>query len=169
MAGSGREVFQFRPIGIIRTPFTRKQGTPIQGHLAPESSGTVEVFPEYADGLKDIEGFSHIVLVYCFHKSEGYKLLARPFLDDIERGVFAMRAPRRPNPIGLTAVRLVGREGNILRVSGVDMLDGTPLLDIKPYVPEFDHFDDIRRGWLEKQLDNPQRTRADDRFEESQK
>jgi tRNA-Thr(GGU) m(6)t(6)A37 methyltransferase TsaA len=166
LAGDEEAVYQFRQIGVIHTRFIEKRGTPIQGHLAPESSGTVEVFPAYAEGLKDIEGFSHIVLVYCFHKSEGYKLLARPFLDDAKRGVFAMRAPRRPNPIGLTAVRLVRREGNILHVSGVDMLDGTPLLDIKPYVPDFDHFSDIRRGWLESRVDNPQRTHADDRFEE---
>ena len=168
MVGNDEAVYQFRQIGIIRTPFTQKQGTPIQGHLAPESSGTVEVFPEYADGLKDIEGFSHVVLLYCFHKSEGYKLHARPFLDNIERGVFSMRAPRRPNPIGLTAVRLVRREGNVLHISGVDMLDGTPLLDIKPYVPQFDHFSDIRRGWLEDRVDTPHRTHADDRFEESE-
>ena len=166
MAGNEGDVFQFRQIGVINTPFREKKGTPIQGYLAPESSGTVEVFPEYAEGLKDIEGFSHIVLLYCFHMSEGYKLLATPFLDDVERGVFAIRAPRRPNPIGLTTVRLAKREGNILHVSGVDMLDGSPLLDIKPYVPEFDHFDDIRRGWLEGHLDRPDRTHADDRFSE---
>jgi tRNA-Thr(GGU) m(6)t(6)A37 methyltransferase TsaA len=166
LSDSTARIFQFRQIGLIHTPFREKSGTPIQGHLAPESEGTVEVFPEYADGLKDIEGFSHIVVLYCFHKSEGYKLLARPFLEDTERGVFAIRAPRRPNPIGLTVVRLVKREGNILYISGVDMLDGTPLLDLKPYVPQFDHVRDIKRGWLEKHADNPKRTEADDRFGE---
>lgn len=159
-----RQVFKFQQIGVIRTSFSEKKGTPIQGHLAPETSGVIEVFPEFAEGLKDIEGFSHIMVVYCFHRSEGYKLLARPFLDDVERGVFAIRAPRRPNPIGLTSVRLVKREENILHVTGVDMLDGTPLLDIKPYVPEFDHFDRIKRGWLEGRLDKPDRAQADDRF-----
>jgi tRNA-Thr(GGU) m(6)t(6)A37 methyltransferase TsaA len=144
-----------RPIGVIHTPFSEKQGTPIQGYLAPETEGTVEVFTEYADGLKDIEEFSHIVLLYCFHESRGYDLVTRPF---------PMRAPRRPNPIGFTAVKLLKRDGNILHISGVDMLDGTPLLDIKPYVAEFDHFKDVKRGWLDKHADNPGRTQADDRF-----
>jgi tRNA-Thr(GGU) m(6)t(6)A37 methyltransferase TsaA len=145
-------VFRFRQIGVIYTPFAETKGMPIQGHLAPGVEGTVEVFPEFAEGLRDIEGFSHIFLVYFFHKSEGPRLLAKPFLDDAEHGIFAIRAPRRPNPIGFTSVRLVGREGNILHVSGVDMLDGTPLLDIKPYVPEFDRFDDAGRGWLEGRI-----------------
>ncbi len=156
--------FELRQIGVIHTPFAQKQGTPIQGHLAPESRGSVEVFPEYAEGLKDIEGFSHIVLLYYFHESRGYDLVTRPFLEDVKHGVFTVRAPRRPNPIGLTAVRLLKHEGNVLHISGVDMLDETPLLDIKPYVAEFDHFKDIRKGWLEKHADNPHRTRADDRF-----
>jgi tRNA-Thr(GGU) m(6)t(6)A37 methyltransferase TsaA len=169
LAGSGEEVYQLRPIGVIRTPFRKKEGAPIQGHLAPETTGTVEVFPEFAEGLKDVEGFSHIVLVYWFHESQGYKLLAKPFLDDVERGIFAIRAPRRPNPVGLTTVRLARREGSVLHICGVDMLDGTPLLDIKPYVPEFDRFEDVRRGWLEGRLEDPHRTRADDRFTERQK
>jgi tRNA-Thr(GGU) m(6)t(6)A37 methyltransferase TsaA len=160
------EVFQFRQIGVIHTPFKEKQGTPIQGHLAPDTRGTVEVFPQYAEGLKDTEGFSHLVIIYCFHKSEGYDLLSKPFLEEKKRGIFAIRGPRRPNAIGLTPVRLLKREGNILHISGVDMLDGTPLLDIKPYVPEFDHFSDIKRGWLEGRLEKPRRTRADDRFGE---
>jgi tRNA-Thr(GGU) m(6)t(6)A37 methyltransferase TsaA len=158
------ETFAFRQIGVIHSSFKEKQGTPIQGHLSPEARGTVEVFRRYAGGLKDIEGFSHIVLIYYFHKSKGYKLLARPFLEDVQRGVFSMRAPRRPNAIGLTTVRLLKREENILHVAGVDMLDGSPLLDIKPYVPEFDSFDDIRRGWLESHVDRPNRTVADGRF-----
>jgi tRNA-Thr(GGU) m(6)t(6)A37 methyltransferase TsaA len=158
--------FTFTQIGVIHTSFVSKSGTPIQGHLAPESRGTVEVFPEYAKGLKDIEGFSHILLVYCFHESKGYKLLAKPFLEDVERGVFSIRAPRRPNPIGITVVCLDSREGDTLHISGVDMLDGTPLLDIKPYVPVFDHFKDIKSGWLEKHADVPGRTTADDRFDE---
>jgi tRNA-Thr(GGU) m(6)t(6)A37 methyltransferase TsaA len=159
-----RATFRFRQIGIIHTQFKEKKGMPIQGHLAPETHGTVEVFPEFAEGLKDIEGFSHIVLVYCFHKSEDYDLLTKPFLGKTERGIFAIRAPQRPNPIGLTTVRLVKRRRNILHVSGVDMLDGTPLLDIKPYVPEFNHVDNIKRGWLEGHLDKPGRTRAHGRF-----
>jgi tRNA-Thr(GGU) m(6)t(6)A37 methyltransferase TsaA len=159
-----RAIFQFHQIGTIHTQFREKKGTPIQGHLAPETSGSVEIFPDFAEGLKDIEGFSHIVLVYSFHKSEDYDLLTKPFLDKVKRGVFATRAPRRPNPIGLTTVRLVKREGNVLHISGVDMLDGTPLLDIKPYVPEFNHVDNIKRGWLEGYIGKPDQTRADDRF-----
>lgn len=166
MSGDPGATFDLRQIGVIHTPFKEKRGTPIQGHLTPETRGTVEVFPEYAEGLKDTEGFSHIVLLYYFHKSEGYALLAKPFLEDVERGVFAIRAPRRPNPIGLTVVCLTKREGSTLHISGVDMLDGTPLLDIKPYVPEFDHIEDIKRGWLENYARNPHRTRADDRFGE---
>jgi len=164
LADKGDMAYQFIPVGIIHTPFKERQGTPIQGHLAQEAEGTVEVFPEYVDGLKDIEGFSHIILLYCFHKSEGYRLQAKPFLEDVERGVFSMRAPRRPNPIGLTVVRLLKRDGNVLHITGVDMLEGTPLLDIKPYVAEFDHFGEVKKGWLEGRADKPHRTLADDRF-----
>jgi len=157
-------VFKFTPIGIIYTPFKEREGTPIQGHYAPEVEGRVEVFEEFADGLKDVEGFSHIILLYVFHKSKGYNLVTKPFLEDEEHGVFAMRAPRRPNPIGLTVVRLNRREGNILHISGIDVLDGTPLLDIKPYVGEFDYFDEVRAGWLETHAGRPRRRHADDRF-----
>jgi len=160
------KIFKFRPIGVIHTSFKEKVGVPIQGFLAPEGRGAVEVYPEYEEGLKDIEGFSHIILVYCFHKSKGFDLLAKPFLDDVKRGVFSIRAPRRPNPIGITAVRFVRREKNILHVAGVDMLDGTPLLDIKPYVAEFDRFKDVKKGWTKNKLESPSRTHADERFGE---
>lgn len=120
---------------------------PIQAAFS-DAEGTVEVAPAYEAGLKDVEGFSHIVLIYWFHRSQGYRLQARPFLDQEERGVFAMRYPARPNPIGISVVELVAREGNRLRVRGIDVLDGTPLLDIKPFIPPFDHREGVRIGWL---------------------
>lgn len=138
--------FLMRPIGIIHSPFTDKSQTPIQASRS-QAKGVVEVYPEYAEGLQDLEGFSHIFLLYAFHESSGYALLVKPFLDDRLRGLFATRYPARPNPIGLSAVRLVTRKGNILEVEGVDVLDGTPLLDIKPYVPDFDVRTDSRTGW----------------------
>jgi len=140
--------FIMRPIGVIHTPFTATQGMPIQP-IFSQASGRVEVFPEYADGLKDVEGFSHIILIYVLHGSNGYTLHVRPFLDDHERGLFATRHPCRPNPIGLSIVRLLSHEGNMLEVAGIDVLDGTPLLDIKPYVPDFDRKADAHAGWYD--------------------
>jgi tRNA-Thr(GGU) m(6)t(6)A37 methyltransferase TsaA len=134
------------PIGIIHSPFTDVNETPIQAYRS-QVRGVVEVYPEYAEGLQDLEGFSHIFLLYTFHKSSGYSLLVKPFLDDVLRGLFATRYPARPNPIGLSVVRLITQQGNTLEIEGVDMLDGTPLLDIKPYVPEFDIRSDTRSGW----------------------
>jgi tRNA (adenine37-N6)-methyltransferase len=136
------------PIGIIRSPFTEKSQTPIQPTRS-QAVGQVEVAPEFAEGLQDIEDLSHIILLYLFHQSEGYSLLVKPFLDDRQHGVFATRYPYRPNPIGLSIVRLLSRHGNILEIEGVDVLDGTPLLDIKPYVPDFDVRADVRVGWYE--------------------
>jgi tRNA-Thr(GGU) m(6)t(6)A37 methyltransferase TsaA len=149
------------PIGVIHTPFKQRPGTPIQGVYAPDAEGTVEVDEEFAEGLKDIEGFSHLYLLYQFHHSEDYSLHCRPYRDTEERGVFACRAPKRPNPIGLSVVRFIERDGNILHVAEVDMIDGSPLFDIKPYVPRFDAREDVRTGWLE---DGEDRTHADDRF-----
>lgn len=138
-----------RPIGVIHSPFTEKNQTPIQV-VRSQATGIVEVFPEFADGLKDIENLSHIHLLYVFHKSSGYMLHVKPFLDDNQYGVFATRHPSRPNPIGLSTVRLASRRGNTLTIEGVDVLDGTPLLDIKPYIPDFDiRTEDVRIGWYE--------------------
>lgn len=142
----------FQPIGVIHTPFKRKEDTPIQGALSPQIEGRVEVYDEYRAGLLDLEGFSHIILLYVFHEARGYDLQTKPFLDDQDHGVFAMRAPRRPNPIGMTIVKLNSVEENILHVSGVDMLDKTPLLDIKPYVPEFDNREGVKIGWIEGKI-----------------
>lgn len=138
--------FTIRPIGIIRTPFTDTQTTPIQPSRS-QAVGRVEVFPDFADGLQDIDGFSHVILLYVFHRSSGYALSVRPFLDDRQRGLFATRHPCRPNPIGLSVVRLLERHENTLTVEGIDVLDGTPLIDIKPYVSDFDTRTEVRTGW----------------------
>lgn len=135
-----------RPIGIIHSPFTEKSKTPIQASRS-QARGVVEVFPEFAEGLQDLEGFSHIFLLYVFHESSGYALLTKPFLDNKLHGLFATRYPFRPNQIGLSVVRLTARQANTLEIEGVDMLDGTPLLDIKPYVEEFDVWSGTRSGW----------------------
>jgi tRNA-Thr(GGU) m(6)t(6)A37 methyltransferase TsaA len=140
--------FLMRPIGVIHSPFFEKDETPIQSSRT-QTIGLVEVRPEFADGLQDIDGFSHIILLYVFHKSSGFSLRITPFLDDREHGLFATRYPYRPNPIGLSVVRLVKRQDNILTVEGVDVLDGTPLLDIKPYLQDFDARTEVRNGWYE--------------------
>ena len=154
----------YRPIGVIHSPFTDIGGMPIQPTGASGIRGTIEVFPEFAEGLKDLEGFSHIILLYHFHRVQGTKLVVTPFMDSQPHGVFATRAPKRPNPIGLSIVRLLGIEQNILRIENVDILDGTPLLDIKPYVPEFDQPPADRMGWLEQAKGRVQSKRSDGRF-----
>lgn len=140
----------YRPIGVVRSPFSEAEGMPIQPSRARGIRGTVELEPEYAEGLQDLDGFSHAVLLCHLHRSRGFSLKVVPFLDHVARGVFATRAPRRPNPIGLSVVRLVSVEDNRLTFEGVDLIDGTPVLDIKPYVPEFDEREEIRLGWLEE-------------------
>jgi tRNA-Thr(GGU) m(6)t(6)A37 methyltransferase TsaA len=140
--------FVMHPIGIIHSPFHEREQTPIQPSRS-QAQGRIEVYLEFAAGLEDIEGFSHIILLYVFHQSSGFTLRVKPFLDDRLHGLFATRYPKRPNPIGISVVRLAGRKGNILQIEGVDVLDGTPLLDIKPYVSEFDLRTATRSGWLE--------------------
>jgi tRNA-Thr(GGU) m(6)t(6)A37 methyltransferase TsaA len=142
---------KFKPIGIIHTPFKSKEDAPIQPSRS-SACGEVEVFKEYEEGLEDIDGFSHIVLIYQFHKSEGYSLKVKPYLDDNLRGLFATRAPRRPNQIGLSVVKLLKRRENILFIEGIDVLEGTPLLDIKPYVPDFQPKEEVKIGWLQGKL-----------------
>ncbi len=156
--------WNYQPIGEIRSPFQDVKGVPIQPTGARNVEGRVIVYDAFAEGLKDIEGFSHLILLYHFHKSRPWKPLVTPFLDKTEHGVFATRAPARPNPIGLSIVELLDRDGPILRVRGVDVVDGTPLLDIKPYVPEFDARENVRIGWLEKRVNDVTHLRADDRF-----
>ena len=150
-------------IGIIRSPFKEPTGMPIQPVFAEGAEGSVEVFPQYADGLRDLEGFDRLWLIYWLHQAPPGPLRVIPFRDKTKRGVFATRAPCRPNAIGISCVRLLGLEDHSLRVAGVDMLDGTPLLDIKPYVPEFDSFPNAKAGWLDaRRVD---RIHADERFE----
>jgi tRNA (adenine37-N6)-methyltransferase len=151
-------------IGIIRSPFQKPEGTPIQPRAAKGIGGTVEVFKEYAEGLKDLDGFSHIILVYHFHLSKESSLKVKPFLDFRTHGVFSTRAPGRPNPIGISVVRLIKIEGNILHVNDLDIVDGTPLLDIKPYVPEFDIREAYKKGWLEKTIVKLPTSKDDGRF-----
>lgn len=140
----------FRPIGMIRSDHILEERTPIQPAYAKGCKGRAEIFPQFAEGLRDVEGFSHIYLIYHFHRCGPPRLLVKPFLQDVERGVFATRAPCRPNPVGLSVVELVRREGNVLHLDNVDILDGTPLLDIKPYVARFDRIDTTRDGWQEE-------------------
>ncbi len=140
------------PIGIIHSPYNTVKEMPIQPPFSKEN-GEVEVLKEYEPGLRGLEGFSHIILIYLFHESEGYEPHVKPYLDETLRGIFATRAPWRPNPIGLSIVKLIERKGNILRVEGIDVLNETPLLDIKPFVPEFDIRENVRIGWLEGKIE----------------
>jgi tRNA-Thr(GGU) m(6)t(6)A37 methyltransferase TsaA len=155
---------EFKPIGVIHTPFEDTEGMPIQPSGAKGVRGTVEVGREYAEGLKDLDGFSHVTLIYHLHRARPHRLIVTPFMDKEPRGVFATRAPSRPNPIGISTVRLIAVRGNVLEIEGVDMLDGTPLLDIKPYVPEFDGNVDVRLGWLERHRGRSRSHRSDERF-----
>lgn len=139
-------------------------GHAIQPAGAAGMRGTVKVFEEFRAGLKDLDGFSHIILLYHFHRGQGFKLHVVPFMDSQPRGLFATRAPKRPNPIGLSVVRLCGIEDTVLQIENVDVLDGTPLLDIKPYVPEFDAQTEVQIGWLEEVRRNVSDRKSDDRF-----
>ena len=156
---------QFHPIGVIHTPFTELQGMPIQPAGGARVAGTVEVYEPYRAALKDLDGFSHLILLYHFHRSPGFKPQVVPFMDTEPRGLFATRAPSRPNPLGLSVVRLISSENGVLSIENVDILDGTPLLDIKPYVPVFDEQVDVRTGWLEKTGETVSWRESDDRFE----
>jgi tRNA-Thr(GGU) m(6)t(6)A37 methyltransferase TsaA len=157
-------MIEYRPIGVIHTPFTSLEGMPIQPAGALSVRGTVNVFPEYVKGVRDLDGFSHVMLLYHFHQAAKPRLVVVPFMDSQPRGVFATRAPTRPNAIGLSVVKLLRIEGHTLHVENVDVLDWTPLLDIKPYVPAFDHHPADRVGWLERAKETVQNKKADDRF-----
>jgi len=155
---------QYKPIGIIHSPFKEPKKTPIQPASAKGAKGTIEIFPEYVEGLKDIEGFSHIILIYHFHLSKSSTLIVQPFLEKKLHGVFATRSPSRPNPIGISVVRLLSVENHVLFVENIDVVDGTPLLDIKPYVPEFDKRKIERIGWLTKNINKLSTAKDDGRF-----
>ena len=158
------DTIDFTPIGVIRTPHGELENMPIPPAGARGVRGTVEIEPRFTDGLRDLDGFSHVILLYHFHASRKADLVVTPFLDTEPRGVFATRAPNRPNPIGLSVVKLVGVDGHVLTVEDVDMLDGTPLLDLKPYIPEFDGVEDVHLGWLAEVRGRSRNARADDRF-----
>lgn len=150
------------PIGVVHSPFQQAEGTPIQASQAAGAVGTVELDPSYAEGLCDLAGFSHIILLTYLHRAKPYSLKVVPYLDTVPRGLFATRAPSRPNPIGLSIVKLLAIEGHVLTVEGLDLLDGTPLLDIKPYFGDFDRRDDVRCGWLD--VVRERKVVADNRF-----
>ena len=156
--------FPFTPIGTIRTPYQDIAGMPIQSAGALDTAGRAVLKDRYTEGLKDLEGFSHLILIYVFHDSREYDLSVKPFLGDQKRGLFATRAPRRPNPIGISVVRLVRIEGPVVHFLGADVLDGTPLLDIKPYVPKFDAYPEATEGWLAESLHRLAETKSDERF-----
>ncbi len=144
---------RLKSIGIIHTPYKEPKGIPIQGKFEKDITGRAEIFPEYQEGLKDIEGFSHIVLIYYFNRSKDEKLISRPFLEDEPHGIFAIRSPHRPNHIGFSIVKIRKVKGNVVTFSEVDILDGTPLLDIKPYVSHFDSRENVKNGWLDKHFE----------------
>ncbi len=154
-----------KPIGTIYTPFKSKEGMPIQSSGASGIQGQIVLKAEFVAGLKDLEGFSHIILIYHFHKSSGFELLTTPFLDNKQHGVFATRAPNRPNMLGLSVVRLLKIEKNTIYIENVDMLNETPLIDIKPYIPDFDIHKTERHGWTEKKTGNLNETKSDKRFQ----
>ena len=159
------ELISYKTIGYIRTPFKEKQGIPIQP-IFSDAEGRIDLLTQYSSGLSDLSGFSHIILLYHFNEVEGYKLKITPFLDEVERGIFATRGSLRPNPIGISIVKLlkVDIENNIILVKGIDVLDNTPLLDIKPYVPQFDNRD-ATSGWISKRgSDFPKKKTSDGRF-----
>lgn len=154
----------YQPIGVIHTPFETKEGMPIQPAGAAGVKGTIDLNKKFAEGLLDLEGFSHLILLYHFHKSRGFELQVKPFLDQNTHGVFATRAPKRPNPIGFSIVKLIHIEGNILEIENVDMLDGTPLLDIKPFIPAFDFYATDKTGWMNHPIENLKNIKSDNRF-----
>ncbi len=160
--GDTDDLVQYRPIGVVHTPWTTVEDMPVQPSRAGNVEGTVEIFAPFVEALADVEGFSHVVLLTHLHRSRPWRPLVVPFLDTVERGLFATRSPSRPNPIGLSVVELVAVDGPRLTVRGVDLLDGTPVLDLKPYVGEFDERPGARFGWLEDA--RARDARSDDRF-----
>ncbi len=154
----------YTPIGIIYSPFKEPKGMPIQPKGAKDIEGSVEIFEKYIKGLQNLDGFSHIILLYHFHLSKEYSLTVKPYLDNNSRGVFATRAPSRPNAIGLSVVKLEKIEKNIIHIKNVDIVDGTPVLDIKPYVPQFNPDEEFKIGWLKENISKLNQTKGDDRF-----
>jgi tRNA (adenine37-N6)-methyltransferase len=158
------DAITYTPIGVVRSPFTTLEGMPLQSVAAQGIPGSIELKPAFREGLKDLEAFSHLILLTHLHRMTGYALEVIPYLDDQAHGVFAARSPRRPNPLGLSVVRLIAIEDGRLLIEDVDVLDGTPLLDLKPYVPAFDARETDRIGWFAGRVERVHTTRADDRF-----
>ena len=159
-------IIEYKPIGIIRSPFKELEGMPIQPVGACGITGEIHIEKEYQEGLVDLEEFSHIILLYHFHLSNGYSLRVKPFLDEKKHGIFATRAPKRPNPIGISVVGLEKVEDNIIHISNVDIVDGTPLLDIKPYIPHFNcvNEEELCVGWFEDKHHEAANKKSDNRF-----
>jgi len=160
------ENINYKPIGIIHSPFKTIENIPIQNIGAKGERGTIEMFPEFALGLKDLDGFSHLILLYHLHKVDHFSLQVKPFLDNTERGIFATRSPIRPNPIGLTVVKLIEIKNNFITIEDLDMLDQTPLLDIKPCLPMIDDIQNIQLGWLTGKMEQFENKKSDNRFME---
>jgi tRNA-Thr(GGU) m(6)t(6)A37 methyltransferase TsaA len=158
---------EYTPIGVIHSPFTDREGMPIQPAGARGIKGRIEIHEEYRKGLRDLDGFSHVILLYHFHLNRGFKLEVVPFMDTVPHGVFATRAPLRPNALGLSVVCLDGLADGVLQISDVDILDGTPLLDIKPFIPEFDSYAPVRTGWLPDPRKSVTGRLADGRYTET--
>jgi tRNA-Thr(GGU) m(6)t(6)A37 methyltransferase TsaA len=154
----------YKPIGFVHSPFKEPKNVPIQASASKGIEGTIEIHPEYVEGLKDLEGFSHIILLYHFHLAKSGSLTVKPFLDDKLHGIFATRAPARPNPIGISIVQLKRIENNTLHIQDIDVLDGTPLLDIKPYIPKFDCRKTTQIGWFRGKISKLAETKDDGRF-----
>jgi tRNA (adenine37-N6)-methyltransferase len=154
----------YMPIGVVHSPFTTLEGMPLQTIAAQGIRGSIEIEPAFREGLRDLEAFSHVILLTHLHRMSGFALEVMPYLGDQTHGIFATRSPRRPNPLGLSVVRLVAVEGGTLLIEDVDVLDGTPLLDLKPYVPAFDAHATDRIGWFADRLDRVHTVRADKRF-----
>lgn len=164
---SSKSSLQLLTIGIIRSPFRESSGTPLYPNSARVAEGTIEVFEPYAAGLRDLAGFQRVWILFWCHRARPARLSVVPYLDTVERGLFATRAPARPNPIGLSALRLRSVVGNVLHVGELDILDGTPLLDIKPYIPRYDSFPTAAFGWMEIAAAQKGVVSADDRFEQA--
>ena len=157
-------VIEYNAIGTIFSPFEKKEGMPIQAIAANGIKGKIEIIKDLEEGLSDLDGFSHIYIIYSFHKSEGFSLKTKPFLSDKFFGVFATRAPKRPNSIGISVVKILSINKNIIEIENVDVLNGTPLLDIKPYIPQFDIHKVEKIGWLENKISEIKQTKSDERF-----
>lgn len=157
----------YQAIGRIHTPFKTRENSPVQSSGAKGTVSTIEIKPEFSAGLKDLEGFSHIVLIYHFHLVDHWSLSVTPFLDVVEHGIFATRSPIRPNPIGMSVLKIIGIKENLITVEAADMLDQTPILDIKPFIPSIDEAQNVRLGWLTGITQNFESTRSDDRFNQN--